>query len=182
MGRTQKHQSKGAAALDSEQDSSVPDSAEGDYITLATVRELLKVQESTFKSLFESTIHALTLRVDSVVKDVQEMKTSLQFTQKDVEDLKPIHVKLEGINKELDKMISRDLASHSQKMEYLENQSRRNNIRLNGIQNLTMKLGKTQKLRLNERSRTTWALKLTSKGLTGWKGGKLSRDKQTRII
>ena len=67
-----------------------------------------------------------------MVKDVQEMKTSLQFTQKDVEDLKPIHVKLEGINKELDK-ISRDLASHSQKMEYLENQSRRNNIRVNGI-------------------------------------------------
>ena len=57
MGRTPKHQSKGAAALDSEQDSSVPDSSEGDYVTLATVRELLKVQESTFKSLFESTIH-----------------------------------------------------------------------------------------------------------------------------
>ena len=43
-----------------------------------------------------------------------------------------ISVKLEGINKELDK-ISRDLASHSHKMEYLEDQSRRNNIRVNGI-------------------------------------------------
>lgn len=127
MGKTQRHQSKGAAALDSEQDSSV-DGAEGDYVTLATIRELLKVQESTFKLLFESTIHSLTLRVDSVVKDVQEMKTSLQYTQKDVEELKPIHAKLE----ELDK-ISKDLASLSQKMEYLENQSRRNNIRVNGI-------------------------------------------------
>ena len=46
--------------------------------------------------------------------------------------MKPIHVKLEGVNKKLDK-ISKDLASHSQKMEYLENQSRRNNIRVNGI-------------------------------------------------
>ena len=131
MGKTQKHQSKGAAALDSEQDSSV-DGAEGDYVTLATIRELLKVQESTFKLLFESTIHSLTLRVDSVVKDVQEMKTSLQYTQKDVEELKPIHAKLEDVNKELDK-ISKDMASHSQKMEYLENQSRRNNICVNGI-------------------------------------------------
>ena len=51
MGKTQKHQSKGAAALDSEQDSLV-DGAEGDYVTLATIRELLKVQESTFKLLF----------------------------------------------------------------------------------------------------------------------------------
>ena len=66
---------------------------ERDYVTLATVRELLKVQESIFKSLFESVIQTLTLRVDSVVKDVQEM----QCTQKDVEELKPIHVKLEDV-------------------------------------------------------------------------------------
>ena len=53
----------------------------------------LKVQESIFKSLFESMIQTLTLRVDSVVKDVQEM----QCTQKDVEELKPLHVKLEDV-------------------------------------------------------------------------------------
>lgn len=131
MGKTRKSQSKGAGALDSDQGSSV-DGAEGDYVTLATIRELLEVQESTFKLLFETTIQYLTLRVDSVVKDVQELKTSLQYTQNDVAELKPIHVKLEDVNKELDK-ISKDLASHSQKMEYLENQSRRNNIRVNGI-------------------------------------------------
>ena len=73
MGRTQKHQSKGAAPLDSEQDSTV-DGAEGDYVHLATIREMLNVQEFTFKLLFESTSHSLTLRVDSVVKDVQDMK------------------------------------------------------------------------------------------------------------
>ena len=81
MGKTQKHQSKGAAYLDSQQDSSA-DFTEGDYVTLATVRELLKVQKSTFKSLSESMI-----QLDSAVKDVQEMKTTLQYTQKDVESL-----------------------------------------------------------------------------------------------
>ena len=81
MGKTQKHQSKDAANLHSQQDSSA-DCAEGDYVTLATVRELLKVQKSTFKWLFESMI-----QLDSVVKDVQEMKTTLQYTQKDVESL-----------------------------------------------------------------------------------------------
>ena len=45
--------------------------------------------------------------------------------------MKPIHAKLEDVNKALDK-ISKDLASHSQKMEYSENQSRRNNICVNG--------------------------------------------------
>ena len=81
MDKTQKHQSKDAANLHSQQDSSA-DCAEGDYVTLATVRELLKVQKSTFKSFFESMI-----QLDSVEKDVQEMKTTLQYTQKDVESL-----------------------------------------------------------------------------------------------
>ena len=81
MGKTQKHQSKGAASPDSKRDSSA-DCAEGDYVTLATVREFLKVQEFTFKWLFESMI-----QLDNVVKDVQEMKTSLQYSQKDVESL-----------------------------------------------------------------------------------------------
>ena len=81
MGKTQKHQSKDAANLHSQQDSSA-DCAEGDYVTLASVRELLKVQKSTFKSFFESMI-----QLDSAVKDVQEMKTTLQYTQKDVESL-----------------------------------------------------------------------------------------------
>ena len=81
MGKTQKHQSKDAANLHSQQDSSA-DCAERDYVTLATVRELLKVQKSTFKSFFESMI-----QLDSAVKDVQEMKTTLQYTQKDVESL-----------------------------------------------------------------------------------------------
>ena len=67
-----------------------------------------------------------------MVKDVQEIKISSQYTQKDVEDLKPIQVKLEGLNKEIDKII-KDLASHSQRLEYLEIQSRRNNIHVNVI-------------------------------------------------
>ena len=70
MGKTQKRQPRGAASLDLQQDL-LADGAEGDYVTLATVRELLKVQESTFKSLFESTIQSLILRVDTVMKDVQ---------------------------------------------------------------------------------------------------------------
>ena len=67
---------------------------ERDYVTLAIFQELLKVQESIrFKSLFQSMIQTLTLRVDSVVKDVQD----LQYTKKNVEELKPLHVKLEDV-------------------------------------------------------------------------------------
>ena len=57
----------------------------------------------------------------------------MQYTKKEVEDLKPIRVKLKGVNEELADKISQDLASYSKKMEYLENQRRRNNIRATGI-------------------------------------------------
>ena len=41
MGKTQKHQSKDAANLHSQQDSSA-DCAEGDYVTLATFPRIVK--------------------------------------------------------------------------------------------------------------------------------------------
>ena len=108
------------------------------------------------------------------------MKTSLQYTQKDVEELKPIHAKLEDVNKELDK-ISKDLASHSQKMEYLENQSRRNNIRVNGIPESDNETWEDAEAKVKRaiKENLDVTLMLTSKGLTGWKGGKPSWGKPT---
>ena len=41
MGKTQKHQSKGAASLDSQQDSSA-DGAEGDYLTFSHRSRIVK--------------------------------------------------------------------------------------------------------------------------------------------
>lgn len=68
------------------------------------------------------------------------IKVSLQYTQKDVKELKPLHHDLDNANKDLDK-ISKDIVFHSQRMKYLENQSRRNNIRVDGIPNLPLKPG-----------------------------------------
>ena len=45
------------------------------------------MQESNIQIVIWVNDSTLTLRLASVVKDVQEMKTSLQYTQKDVESL-----------------------------------------------------------------------------------------------
>ena len=50
----------------------------------------MKIQESLFRNLFDSLLTNVNSRIDGVVKDLAELNSNLQFTQKDVEDLKPI--------------------------------------------------------------------------------------------
>ena len=84
------------------------------------------------KTLFETVVQSLSTRVDKVVKSVQSIKTCLEFTQKNMEELKPVQAELTKTNKEIDRLNS-DLSSQSLSLEYMENQSRPNNIRVNEI-------------------------------------------------
>ena len=79
------------------------DSAGSELVTMATLRELLKVQERMFKNLFDSLLANVNARLDSVIgqvaeikarldiyeKDTSDLKVSLEFSQKDIKDLKP---------------------------------------------------------------------------------------------
>ena len=58
-----------------------------EYVTLATLKQMLSIQESTLKSIFESFIMSVNHRVDDLVKTVAEVKSSLEYTQRDVHDL-----------------------------------------------------------------------------------------------
>jgi t-SNARE complex subunit (syntaxin) len=57
---------------------------QGDYISLSIVKQLMAQQESAFKSMVESLMKATTLRVDNLVKEVAELKYSLENSQKDI--------------------------------------------------------------------------------------------------
>ena len=103
-----------------------------EFVSLRSVQEMLKVQESMLRALFDSVVKSLTARVDGVVESVNSLKASLEFSQKDIEELKPFVSKLEEAKDEIDQLNS-DLAQQELKAEYLENQSRRNNIRIKGI-------------------------------------------------
>ena len=103
-----------------------------EFVSLRSVQEMLKVQESMLRALFDSVVKSLTARVDGVVESVNSLKAILEFSQKDIEELKPFASKLEEAKDEIDQLNS-DLAQQELKAEYLENQSRRNNIRIKGI-------------------------------------------------
>ena len=104
-----------------------------EFVSLTAVREMLKVQESALRSLFESIVNSLTKRVDEVVKKVASLETSLEYSQKDIAKLKPLHGQITAVNVDIDRL-GRDISDQASKAEYLENQSRRNNIRVNGIE------------------------------------------------
>ena len=81
------------------------------------------------RSRFESVLSSVNSRVNNLVKTVGSVKSSLEFTQKDIANFDPRLAKAE---KELESLQS-SLKDQGSKMKYLETQSRRNNIRVSGI-------------------------------------------------
>ena len=55
-----------------------------DYVTKEYVYEMMKMQESLFRNLFDSLLTNVNSRIDGVIKDPAELKSSLQLAQKDV--------------------------------------------------------------------------------------------------
>ena len=106
--------------------------ARTEFVSLATLREMLQIQERMFKNMFESVLSSVNTRIDKVVKSVAELKASLEYSQQDIDDLKEAADAIDDMEEELDG-IQRDLHKHEEKVVYLENQSRRNNVRIDGI-------------------------------------------------
>ena len=72
------------------------------------------------KTVFESVVNGINIRMDDLEKSVSDIKASLEFSQTEIEDLKPLRPKLKEAKENL-------IRVHNS-MEYLENQSRRNNM------------------------------------------------------
>ncbi|XP_066285802.1 protein unc-13 homolog C-like [Branchiostoma lanceolatum] len=93
--------------------------SEDDHVSLSIVKELLELQERNFKSFLDTIVESTHKRMDNLIREVQEIKDSLHFTQKETDDT----------NSTL-----RDHEHHvKNKADYLENQSRRNNILIDGV-------------------------------------------------
>lgn len=99
-------------------------------------KDLLEQQEKSFKSFVQMILDATNKRMDSFSSDLGRVTQSLEYSQAELEDLKI------GYQTSLDchKSASSDLVNIqsslnnlSSKMDYLENQTRRNNLLIDGI-------------------------------------------------
>ena len=107
-----------------------------EFVTLAVVRELLETQERAFKQIMEFQMNAVKEEMKLLKKDVNELKSSLTFSQKDIDDVKQkcykIEERLMGAEDSLAETNSCVDELYDQQ-DYLENHSRRNNVKIMGI-------------------------------------------------
>ena len=92
---------------------------------LNLVKELLKQQESTLKVFLSAYMDSVNTRIDILMKDVQSVKSSLEFTQAQVEELITSDLRVKELKVQIE-----DLGN---KLDDLENRSRRNNLCFEGI-------------------------------------------------
>ena len=112
------------------------------YVTIEMVKLLLSEQRETMSSLFKESMSLVNERMDKIVKDISELKNSLNFIDDVTENkLKTVHEKIDCTNqviKEMGSMQGQQVASElkdiKEKLVDQEDRSRRNNLRIVGIQ------------------------------------------------
>ena len=109
-------------------------------ISLNIVQEMMKIQQDTMLACFNQVVENLSRKVDSIMCDVQDLKTGLNFMSAEhVEKFKEISTDIKLVKTEVfnTKMLSVDernvMKQHSVKLINLEDRSRRNNLRIDGL-------------------------------------------------
>ena len=102
--------------------------------------KLLQMQQSTFQACLQSFVEATNKRFDNLVrnnaKEIAELRASVQFTQKETDDMKQaVRSQSEQVR---DNIRGIDAAAAAQReiedgIDYMENQTRRNNLRIDGV-------------------------------------------------
>lgn len=119
-----------------------------EYVTMAQVRELLdqqkdfyrtllEQQEKSFKTCVQIIVDFSNKRIDDLSKQIFDFKASLEMTQKEFDDSKnSCKTWIKNCNETRSDLetICKSLISMSDKTEYLEDQSRRHNIVVDGIE------------------------------------------------
>ena len=122
--------------------------SEEECITLTQVNELmqqqremflalLQQQQENFKGFVKIILDSTNTRMDDISKEVQEIKASIHYTQKEVDDIKMGIIKQTDHCKDMQSEIFKiceSLLAATDKLDYLEGQSRRNNLIIDGIE------------------------------------------------
>ena len=116
-----------------------------EFVTLAILKEMLAAQERAYKTTTQLLVDDMRSEIRSLHSEVDELKESVKFTSAKYEeflgksqkvecklevDMRAVYQQIEGLSENLRPC----LEVIKDKNEYLENQSRRNNIRILGVE------------------------------------------------
>lgn len=102
----------------------------------AQYEDLLRRQQSTFQSFITSIMDSTNKRMDNLIREIQEIKDSLQYSQAEIIDYKTnqhsMSLNIKEVVVKMDRLES-VMSTIVKKSDSLENQSRRNNILIDGV-------------------------------------------------
>ena len=112
-----------------------------EYVTVSTLKNMLELQYKAYKSALKMFADELKAEVKEIRKEVDELKLSVNFMNANYEEMKTKHAKvdteitavyrqIEGLSQNLNE----GLEALEWKNEYLENPSRRDNIKIIGLE------------------------------------------------
>lgn len=118
-----------------------PRSEEDEQILIETIRKIVRDEfashELVIKEMINASIKDTNDRLDKISQDVSDLKQSLEFTQDEVKnEIDSINTKVKNLEKNV-KVIEEDLLDPedvSSKLIELEDRSRRNHLRIDGIE------------------------------------------------
>ena len=124
----------------------IMDGNKSEFVTLNIINQILETQDCAYRNTLQILMDDMKSEIRILRKDVEDLKVSLQFSQGQIDDMKKVteeeKIKLEHIDdrmKFLEEQMkdSADLEQRcdqlESKHEYLENMSRRNNIKIFGV-------------------------------------------------
>ena len=117
-----------------------------EFVTLDILKEMLEIQNRSYRTAVQMLVDDVKSEVRSLRKDVDDLKLSLQSTQGQVNDHKKISettkVKMDEIEDRV-KLVEANMDDYysfeascedlEEKQDYLEIMSRRNNIKILGL-------------------------------------------------
>ena len=102
-----------------------------------TFAKMLEMQQQIFQKCLQSFMETTNTRFDNFLidttKTISELKQSLQYKQHEVEDLKTQMSKNQPLNTADVACMKEQLHRVEDNIDHIENQSRRNNVRIDGV-------------------------------------------------
>ena len=107
--------------------------SEKEFVTMSMLKEMLELQQKSFKATIEVLVDGLKSEIKEIRKEQEELKLSVKFCSGKYEDSKKFLEKVDTEIKSINKELNEGFEDLEWKNEYLENQSRRNNIKITGV-------------------------------------------------
>ena len=111
-----------------------------EFVTMSILKDMMELQDKAYKFTVKTFTDEIKAEIKEIRKEVEDLKLSVKFVSANHDDFKTqlgkiddeirgVYRQVEGLNTNLND----GLEDMEWKHEYLENQSRRNNIKITGV-------------------------------------------------